>query len=165
MQTPIRKAGKYTSLKPDPNITQKKYIELQKKLENLKFKRPHLIKEVKTLALDGDFSENHAYSLAKGRLRGMNQRILNITDHLKRAQIIKENKNRNKVELGCTVTIKISNKEKTYQILGSSETDPNKNIISHNSPLGQILMGHTVGDKIKAQIAQKEIKYEIIKIK
>lgn len=164
MRTPIRKAGKYTGLKPDPCMTQRKYQELQKKLENMKLKQPYLIKEVKTLALDGDFSENHAYSLAKGRLRGLNQRILDIEDHLKKAQIINQNRNRNKVELGCTVTIKINNKNKTYQILGSSETNPDKNIISHNSPLGKILIGHKIGDKIKTIIAQKEIQYEILKI-
>ncbi len=165
MRTPTRKAGKYTGLKPDPCMTLKKYQELQKKLENMKFKRPYLIKEVKALALDGDFSENHAYSLAKGRLRGLNQRILDVEDHLKKAQIINQNRNRDKVELGCTVTIKINNKNKTYQILGSSETNPNKNIISHNSPLGQALMGHSVGDKIKILIAQKENECEILEIK
>ncbi len=164
MRTPIRKAGKYTGLKPDPCMTLKKYQELQKKLENMKLKRPFLIKEVKTLALDGDFSENHAYSLAKGRLRGLNQRILDIEDHLKKAQIINQNKNRDKVELGCTVTIRINNKNKTYQILGSSETNPDKNIISHNSPLGQALMGYRVGNKIKIMIARKEAQYEILKI-
>lgn len=164
MQTPIRKAGKYTSLKPDPCMTLKKYHELQRKLENMKLKRPFLIKEVKTLALDGDFSENHAYSLAKGRLRGINQRILDIENHLKKAKIIDQKKNRNKVELGCTVTIKINNKNKTYQILGSSETNPDKNIISHNSPLGQALMGYKTGDKMKILIAQKEVECEILKI-
>lgn len=164
MRTPIRKSGKYTGLKPDPCMTLKKYQELQKKLENMKLKRPYLIKEVKTLALDGDFSENHAYSLAKGRLRGLNQRILDIEDHLKKARIINQSKNRDKVELGCTVTIRINNKNKTYQILGSSETNPDKNIISHNSPLGKILIGHKVGDKIKSIIAQKELEYEIIDI-
>ena len=164
MRTPIRKAGKYTGLKPDPCMTLKKYQELQKKLENMKLKRPYLIKEVKALALDGDFSENHAYSLAKGRLRGLNQRILDTEDHLKKSQIINQKKSRNKVELGCTVTIKINNKNKTYQILGSSETNPDKDIISHNSPLGKILIGHKVGDKIKTMIAQKEAQYEILKI-
>ena len=163
MRVPIRKAGKYSELKPDPYMTLKKYKELEKKLENMKLKQPRLIKEVKTLALDGDFSENHAYSLAKGRLRGLNQRILDLENHLKKAKIIQK-KSGNKVELGSIVSIKINNKEKTYQILGSSETNPDKNIISHNSPLGKTLMGHAVGDKIKTQIAKKEIECEIIGI-
>jgi len=165
MRTPIRKAGKYTGLKPDPFMTLKKYQELQKKLENMKLKRPFLIKEVKTLALDGDFSENHAYSLAKGRLRGLNQRILDIENHLKKAKIINERKNKNIIELGSTVTIINDKKEKTYQILGSSEANPDKNIISHSSPLGKSLIGHKIGDEIELKINENIIKYKILKIK
>jgi len=36
MQTPQRKPGKYTGVKPDPNLTPAKYRELQAKLEKLK---------------------------------------------------------------------------------------------------------------------------------
>jgi len=58
-------------------MTLAKHRELCDKLDRLKnVSQPHAIKEVKRLALDGDFSENHAYSMAKGRLRSINQRII-----------------------------------------------------------------------------------------
>ena len=165
MQTPIRKPGKYTHLKPDPHLTAAKFSEFENKLERLKkFSRPHAVEEVKRLAEMGDFSDNAAYSMAKGRLRGINQRILELEDHLKRAIIIKPIKNIKTVQLGHIVTIETGGGQKTYQVLGSSETNPRGGIISHNSPVGMTLMGRKVGDKVKIKITNKEVEYRIIKI-
>ena len=102
MQLPIRKPGKYTYLKPDQHLTQAKFNELKNKLERLKFNRPRLTEEVKKYASDGDFSENAAYQIAKGKLRGLNQKILEIEDHLKRAVIIQPIKNGEAVRLGSS---------------------------------------------------------------
>ncbi|MDD4333332.1 MAG: GreA/GreB family elongation factor [Patescibacteria group bacterium] len=166
MLVPIRKPGKYTHAKPDPYITEEKFIELKNKLEKLKnFSRPRAAEEVKHLALDGDFSENHAYQMAKGRLRGINQHILDIEDHLKRAIIIKPQINTDKVRLGCQVTVETNGKIKTYLILGSSETDPNTGVISHNSPLGSTLLNKKVGDTVKVNLANKVVEYKIVEIK
>jgi len=60
MRVPIRKPGKYTHLKPDPNLTEGKFNELKKKLERLKADQPDAIAEVRRLAEMGDFSENAA---------------------------------------------------------------------------------------------------------
>jgi transcription elongation factor GreA len=164
MQLPIRKPGKYTHLKPDQHLTEAKYNELKNKLERLKFNRPRLAEEVKKYASDGDFSENAAYQIAKGKLRGMNQRILEIEDHLKSAVIIKPNKNSGVVQLGSSVTVAVGEKEKTYLILGSSETNPQKGIISRSSPIGASLIGKKINDKVKIKLADKEVEYKIIKI-
>ena len=165
MRTPIRKGGKYVHDKPDPNVTREKYEKLISELERLiKVKRPPAIKEVKRLALMGDFSENVAYQMAKGRLRGMNQRILDLEEWLKGVKIIDAKPNKNFVQLGNIVTVEVLGKTKIYKILGSSETDPEKNIISHNSPLGSVLMGRKASDVVKFQGPSRIIEYKIIKI-
>ena len=56
------------------------------------------------------------------------------------------------------------NNQKTYQILGASETNPRQGIISHHSPLGAALMGRKVGEIVKIRLANKEVEYRIIKI-
>ena len=166
MKTPIRKPGKYTGIKKDANITKDKYLELKTKLEKLiKYGQPTAIKEVKRLALDGDFSENHAYSMAKGRLRGINRRIDEINDHLKRAIIIEPQKDTKTAQLGHFVTVKTSGETKTYQILGSTETNPEKNVISHLSPLGSVLIGKKRNDVIKLKINNNIKEYKILEIK
>lgn len=165
MQTPQRKLGKYAHLKPDPNLTEEKYNELKKKLLKLKKIRPTAATEVKRLAEMGDFSENAAYQIAKGRLRGINQRILDTEDHLKHAIIINHPKNTGTVTLGHKVTVEINGRQRTYLILGSSETDPQEGVISHNSPLGSALIGRRVGDIIKINLENSGVEYKIILIK
>jgi len=165
MRVPIRKKETYVKPKPDPYLTEAKFQELKNKLEKLKnYTRPQAAQEVKRLAEMGDFSENVGYQVAKGRLRGLNQRILEIEDHLKNAIIFRPNKNTQVVGLGHTVTLEVNGKEKTYTILGSSETNPNAGIISHNSPIGSALLGHSAGEQIKIKLADKEKIFKIIKI-
>jgi transcription elongation factor GreA len=165
MQTPIRKPGIYTHMKPDPHLTAEKYQELKNKLEKLKkVSRPRAAEEVKFLASDGDFSENAGYQMAKGRLRGINQRILDIEDHLKRAIIIKPQNKNGRVQLGSRVKISVGGKAREYQILGSSETDPARGVISHNSKIGAALLGHKVGDVVAVELPKGEVEYRIVGI-
>ncbi|MDA3840148.1 MAG: GreA/GreB family elongation factor [Patescibacteria group bacterium] len=164
MRVPTRKPGIYTHDKKDPHITESKYCSLKNKLQVLKSRRPALIDEVKRLALDGDFSENHAYSLAKGKLRGLNQKMLEIENHLKKSIIIKKSKS-NFIEIGSTVEVEVNGKIKELTILGSSETNPSTGIISHLSPIGEALINRKVGHEISLNIKDRTIKYKIIKIK
>lgn len=145
----------------DPYLTKDRYNELKDKLDHLKkVTRLRLMKEVATLAEHGDFSENAAYQIAKGRLRSVNDAIYNLEEHLKKAIIISGNKNQDKVAIGSKVTVLVDGVEKIFTILGSSELDLSKNIISHNSPLGLALLNARVGDEIS--LAKK--RYKIVKI-
>jgi transcription elongation factor GreA len=165
MQVPWRKPDKYLRGKPDPKMTVKKYRELEAKLAGLKKVRPVLGEEVKRLAAMGDFSENAAYQIAKGRLRGINQGILETEELLTRAEIIEPKKNSDRVEIGGTVTIENSKGlKKIYQILGSTETDPASGIISASSPLGSALLGKKINDKINITLAGKTTEYTILEI-
>ncbi len=163
MRIPYRKPGKYSQMKSDPMLTSEKAKELQDKLERLKnFSRPRAAEEVKRLSELGDFSENVEYQLAKGRLRGINQGILTIENQLKHAKIISPQIQTDTIALGHKVTITNGKTEKTYLILGSSETNPQQGIISHNSPLGAALLEKKVGDTVK--IPNNETTYKITKI-
>ena len=122
------------------------------------------MKEVATLAEMGDLSENAAYQIAKGKLRGINQLMLDLENQIKKAIIIQPRRNNASVRLGSSVTILRNEKEKTYLILGSSEVDPIKNIISHNSPLGELLIGRRVGEIVDLPIHNKLVKITILKI-
>jgi transcription elongation factor GreA len=165
MQVPTRKYDKYPRVKSDPHLTEEKYQELTAKLAKLKtVKQPREAEEVKRLALMGDFSENAGYQLAKSRLRGINQRILDIGDLLARAEIITPSADKEIVRLGHKVTIERNGKIKKYQILGSAETSPAAGVISHNSPIGAALLGRRLGETVKVLLADKEISYKIIEI-
>jgi transcription elongation factor GreA len=165
MQIPYRKPGKFSQMKTDPVVTPGKFAELTKKLEKLKtVSRPRAAAEVARLAELGDFSENAEYQLAKGKLRGINSAIIFLESQITNAEIIKGNQGTGTVQLGSTVTVLVGEAQKTFQILGSTETNPTKGIISHNSPIGSALMGRKVGDEVKIKLDNREVAYTIVKV-
>lgn len=164
MQIPYRKLGKYSQIKNDPLLTEAKLAEIKNKLARLKKTHPQLASEVRRLAELGDFSENVEYQLAKGKLRGLNNAILTLDRQIIDAEIIKPEKQKNRVQIGHTITVVCGGIEKKYELLGSAETNPQKGIISHNSPIGAALIGRKVNDKIKIKLANKEVECEILKI-
>lgn len=165
MRVPIRKPGKYTHQKPDPHLTQDKFNEFKNYLEKLKkVVRPEAAQEVRRLAELGDLSENAAYQIAKGRLRGINQKIIDLENHLGGAIIIKTDENVDTVQLGKKVTVEINGDKKTFLILGSEETNPSQGIISHNSPIGSAIIGHQVGDEVEIKQPGRIIKCKIINL-
>lgn len=164
MQVPKRRSEQFTYIKKDYLMTEEKFIALKKKLEKLKNDHPQAAAEVRRLALFGDFSENAEYQMAKGKLRGINQRILETEQEINNAIIIRPVKNAKAVQVGCSVIVELNGKQATYLILGSAEADPSKGVISHNSPIGSALIGREAGDVIKVQLKDKTIEYRVIKI-
>lgn len=164
MRVPTRR-GDYRKPKEDPYLTEDKFVELKNRLERLKkHTRLRLMKEVATHAENGDFSANAAYQIAKGKLRGVNQAIIEIEEHLKQAILINTKQAGACVKLGSRVTVELDGKVKTYLILGSSEVNLSKNIISHNSPIGSALLNKKVGESVMVNLKDKILVCKIIKL-
>lgn len=163
MQIPKRKPGKFAHIPKDFTITESKEKELQDELKNLQKKQPHAIKEVERLGAMGDFSENAAYQMAKGRLRRINYRMTEIESFLKHANIIAPPKDSDTIQIGHTVVVETNGSEFSFTILGSSETDPSAGIISQHSALGQELLGKKIGDLISIELPSKSIMYKILR--
>ncbi len=162
MQTPIRKGDKIPREKIEAKITLEKYQQLQRTLEKLKKIQPQEAAEVKELSTTGDYSENAGYQEAKHKLRRTNSKIDRIENLLSQADIIEVNKNRDKIEIGSEIEIESRGIIKKYQILGSLETNPEKGLISYNSPLGSALLGKKTGETISLEINGKNKEYKII---
>ncbi|MCC6638993.1 GreA/GreB family elongation factor [Candidatus Falkowbacteria bacterium] len=164
MQTPKRKPSEYALIPPDFNITQEKLDEFQDELQHLiSVSRPKTIDDMQAAAAHGDFSENHPYQSAKARLRGINDRITQLEKFIAKAIIIRPH-NDGFVHLGSKVTVEVNNKIKEYTILGSQEVNPDAGVISHNSPLGSLLMNHAVGDVVILDNGEKRVEYKIVMI-
>ncbi len=160
MRVPTRRSELLQSTKKvsDDFLSSKKLQQYKDELQDLiKNQRPPAIKEVQRTAEMGDFSENAAYQMAKGRLRQINSRITSLEEKIKRAVVIKPNTN-GRISLGSTVTFVINGKETTYQILGVQEANPARGKISHLSPLGTLLLGKTIGEKFVFNDNEVEIK-------
>jgi transcription elongation factor GreA len=68
------------------------------------------------------------------------------------------------VQIGSTVTIVSGTMKQRFHILGSTEADPMKGIISYQSPLGGALLNHAVGDTVKLEIGERKTDYQIVAI-
>lgn len=164
MRIPYRKPGIYSQMKPDPLLTADKLVDLKEKLERLKKTQPKSAAEVARLAELGDFSENTEYQMAKGRLRGINFGILNLQRQIDNAILIEDPGDTDKIRIGHTVELLYGDERRTFKILGAAESNPNAGIISHLSPVGQILIDKKVGQKFEIKLGNKTIDCQIISI-
>lgn len=164
MRVPIRKGELENFKAKDYSLSPAKYQELERTLARLLKRRPQEAKEVKRLAEMGDFSENAGYQLAKGRLRSLNQRILDLEDMIKKADIVIPDDNTDSVQIGHKVSLEVDGVQKMYTILGASESNPAAGVISASSPLGSALLNKKIGDEFALEINGKEKNYSINKI-
>lgn len=72
----------------------------------------------------------------------------------------------NKVSFGSTIKIlNLDNdKEFSYTIVGSVESDPAKGLISFGSPIAKSLIGKSKGDSVSIQLPNGESDFEILDI-
>ena len=68
--------------------------------------------------------------------------------------------------MGSTVKIydREFEEEMTYTVVGSAEADPLKGYISDESPVGKVLIGKSVGDRVTVEAPAGEFVYEILAI-
>lgn len=167
MQVPKRKSEQAVKRETGPFLVTVKAIEaLKKDLSNLENALPEMIKEVERTKAHGDFSENAAYQDAKHTLRRTHGRIAQIKDRLKSAIIIEQDGKKNDtVQIGSHVTVETNGKKITFEILGSHESDPANGRISNVSPLGQLLLNHTVGEEVILKLKDSTLNYRIIEIR
>jgi transcription elongation factor GreA len=94
-------------------------------------------------------------------------RIEQINDILNNFIIIKKDNNKGLVNLGTAVVVRdISRKrEKEYTIVSSIESDPEKNKISDESPMGNALLGKKIGDEVLVKTPNETRRLKILRIK
>ena len=166
MQVPKRKAGKYAGGPADDHLTHAAIRGLQEELARIERARPAAVVELTRTREMGDLSENAAYTAAKGRLLGMDSRIMEIKERLKRAVPIEHGPGPGgSVRIGATVTLEVNGKQKVYDIVGAQEADPGSGAISYHSPLGAALIGRKAGETVMIQANGKEVAYRILAVR
>ena len=140
-------------------------LEIKAELEALKAtKLPATIERVARARDFGDLSENAEYHAAKEELSFIEGRVEELEGIILRSQVVKDKKKNDSVGICCKVTVTISGKEHTYEIVGEWEADPLKKKISHTSPLGQALVGKKKGEKVEFEAPAGKVIYQIKKI-
>ena len=140
--------------------------KLQDELENLKsVRRIEVAERIKQAIAFGDISENSEYDDAKNEQAMVEGRISEITRILSEATVVSTPKRSNKVNIGSTVTVDMSGRERVFTIVGGAESDVANGKISNESPVGSALIGHKKGDHIETTgPTGRKIEMDIIKI-
>ncbi len=109
----------------------------------------------------GDLSENSEYQEAKESQILNETKIAELEDTLRRAVVV-ERPQSGTIDIGSTVILEDeSGKTHTFHIVGSNETSPSENKISHESPLGKSLLGRKKYDDISVSTPRGVIRYKI----
>ena len=128
-------------------------------------KREELSARLRAAIQMGDLSENADYIKAKEDQGFLEGRIQELEYLLGNAVIIENDGNKDVVSVGSHVTIQEEDfPEETYHLVGPTEADPSKGMISHESPIGKALMDHKVGDTVEAETPGGVLKFKILKI-
>lgn len=148
-------------------VSQEKFDELLKELDTLKtVRRSEIAKNLEYARSLGDLSENAEYQEARELQAATEERIRKLEEIVKRAKISTENKKKDIVGYGSTVTIKKEGgtESHAYTIVGSEEADMRVHKLSHVSPLGAALMGKKKGDVFTFETPAGKQTYHVEKV-
>lgn len=142
-------------------ITKRALEKIKKELEYLKNKkRKEVAQRIAAAKELGDLSENAEYTAAKEE-QGLIEARIRELENLLRSAVVVEKKEKNIIQIGSTVKLKANGKFYVYTLVGEEETDPSKNKISYESPLGKSLLGKKKGDLVEVITPKGKIKFKI----
>ena len=148
-------------------LTKEGMEELKREYDELiKVKRPSVLEHVSQARNMGDLSENAEYVASREELTFVDGRIDELEVILKQAVVIRDTKAAaHAIKLGSTVTLHSNGKKEVFTVVGEWEADPENKRISHESPLGKVLLGKKIGEKVQVEAPAGKITYSIISVK
>ena len=156
-------------------MPEKKIFYLTKEgLERIKREFKHL-EELKLAKTKGESPKifdsedlNPEYVVFREDVNFLEIRLTELENILKNTILIQPPKKekQNIIDLGATVLVEVDGQNDEFTLVGSLEANPSLGRISNESPVGQALLGHRMGDKVtvsspvKTTYKIKKIKYE-----
>jgi transcription elongation factor GreA len=116
----------------------------------------------------GDLKENSEYHAAREKQAFIGTRIAELGAVISIAQIVDPSElEHTRVSFGSTVVLcdLDSDDEVTYTIVGGCESNPDRGLISFNSPLAKQLLGKEEGDEFKAKLPGGVKNFEVLTVK
>ncbi len=148
-------------------MTQKGYDEAVERLHYLQTtKRAEIVERIAEARSHGDLSENAEYDAARSEQAANEGEIAELDYKVKNAVIIEESDDNSTVHIGSEVTVydEEFEEETVYTIMGTTEVDVDKNVISNESPVGAALVKHKKGDRVTVKAPDGDYTLKILKI-
>jgi transcription elongation factor GreA len=151
----------------DVILTPEGLERLQTELQELQtVKRREVAERIKEAREFGDISENSEYDDAKNEQMMLEQKISQLEERLRSAQVITtDDLSNDVVRVGVTVNVKDEKGASLkFMVVGSAEASP-PDKLSNESPVGKALLGHKRGDEVSVALPNgKKRKLKITKI-
>lgn len=150
-------------------LTPEGYKKLEEELETLKVEgRKEIAEKIKEARSYGDLSENAEYDAAKDAQAAMEQRITEIENMLKNAQVVSEDDvSTDVISIGSKVKLYDVEfeEEVEYSIVGSTEANPDEGKISDESPIGSALLGKKADEIVNVELPDGDvIQFKVLEI-
>ena len=147
-------------------VTKQGLNEAKIELENLKLnKRLEVAGKIQRAREFGDLSENSEYDAALEEQTLIENRIAELEEVLKNAEVIKEIESSDFVVVGSTILLEMDGTKDEFTIVGRVEADPSKKRISNESPLGSVLLGARENQEVWVTTPTLRYKCKILRIK
>ncbi|MFL2704061.1 MAG: transcription elongation factor GreA [Gammaproteobacteria bacterium] len=151
-------------------LTKDGEVAIKEKLSKLKFiERPKISEAIAEARAHGDLKENAEYHAAKELQGLMEAKINEMESAIVNAQVIdvKEIPETGRVIFGSTIKLYDINNEKeiTYKIVGNLESDPDKGLISIDTPIAKGLVGKFQDDEVTIDTPVGQLNFEILEVK
>lgn len=131
--------------------------------------RPGIVRDIEEARAHGDISENSEYEDAKERQSLCEGRIIELENLVATAEIIdiKKIPPSDRVVFGTTVVIENvdSGEERTWRLVGRSESDIKQGTIYFRSPLGRALVGRNEGEEVRVDAPGGSQHWEIVEVR
>lgn len=148
-------------------MTQSGYDKLKKELADALAQRPVISAAIAEAREKGDLSENAEYDAARDAQGLLEVKIARLKEKVANARVIDESKlSADTVQLLSKVQVEnLANKMKMqFQVVGESEADFSKGLLSASTPIGKALMGHSKGETVEAKVPSGIMKFKILDI-
>jgi len=153
----------------DQHISQAAFDRLTAEIQELRTHgRIDLADRIEKAREHGDLRENAEYHAAKEEKAKMEARIAKIAGILENAVIIPEGEGDGTVASGSIVTLRYEGDDEDeterYLIGSIEERHDDLNVVSPTSPLGEALLGASVGDVVGYAAPNGELRVEVVAV-
>lgn len=144
-------------------LTQVGYEKLANELSNLQLELREVIEELGDTHDDEGVGDSAQYSLATERER-LQERVDYLKHVINTAEVV-DRAPTDTVSVGNRITVEDSEGEVfSFDLISQAEIINGRRGVSNESPVGRAMLGHKVGDKIKAETPDGVVKYVIREI-
>ena len=151
----------------DELITSEGLRALEAELQELETTgRQDMAKQINDARSLGDLKENADYHIAKDEQAHMETKIKRLRERLRNAVVVEADAQSSNFDFGRTaeVTDEETGKTNTWTIVGATEADLSKGLLSAESPMGRGLVGSSPGSTVEVETPRGARRYRIDKV-